>query len=183
MNVIGFDDAPFERTHRGDVPLVGIVCSRTRIDGILVDAIRRDGANSTTTMAKMIRGSQFLDHVRCVFLQGIAVGGFNVVDMHALHAELGIPVIAIARKLPNWPMMKKALFARVGNAERKWKLIEKAGPMDQVRGVWIQRAGITVERAREVLAATTLHGNLPEPLRVAHLMAGAMVTGISHGGA
>jgi hypothetical protein len=31
-NVIGFDDAPFAREHRGDVSLVGVVCSRTRID-------------------------------------------------------------------------------------------------------------------------------------------------------
>jgi hypothetical protein len=183
MNVIGFDDAPFERHHRGNVPLVGVVCARTRVDGILVGAIRRDGANSTRTMAAMIRRSQFAAHVRAVFLQGIAVGGFNVVDMNALHDELGIPVIAIARRLPNWPSMKRALHARVGNAEKKWKLIERAGPMEAVRGVFIQRAGITLDRARDVLAATTLHGNLPEPLRLAHLIAGAMVTGTSRGGA
>jgi endonuclease V-like protein UPF0215 family len=183
VNVIGFDDAPFERLHRGDVPLVGVVCSRTRIDGILVGKIRRDGANSTREMAAMIRRSQFAAHVRAVLLQGIAVGGFNVVDIHALHAELGIPIIATARRLPDYPSMKKALFARVPGAAKKWALIEAAGPMDQVRDIYVQRAGITIERARDVLAATTLHGNLPEPLRVAHLIAGAMVTGVSRGGA
>jgi endonuclease V-like protein UPF0215 family len=183
VNVIGFDDAPFTHEHRGDVPLVGVVCARTRVDGILVGKIRRDGANSSAVMAAMIRRSQFASHVRAVFLQGIAVGGFNVVDVAALHDQLRIPVIAIARKLPDWPSMKKALFARVPGAKRKWRLIERAGPMDHVRGIWIQRAGITLERARDVLAATTLHGNLPEPLRVAHLIAGAMVTGTSRGGA
>jgi endonuclease V-like protein UPF0215 family len=182
-NVIGFDDAPFERTHKGDVPLVGIVCSRTRIDGIVVSKIRRDGANSTRSMIQMITGSQFKQHVRAVLLQGIAVGGFNVVDVHALHDALGVPVIAIARKLPDYPSMKKALFARVPGAKRKWKLIEDAGPMEQMRGVYVQRIGITYEHARELMAATTLHGNLPEPLRVAHLFAGAMVTGVSRGGA
>ena len=34
-NVIGFDDAPFERTHRGDVLLIGAVFSRTRLDGVV----------------------------------------------------------------------------------------------------------------------------------------------------
>lgn len=182
-NVIGFDDAPFEREHKGDVPLVGVVCSRTRIDGILVSKIRRDGANATRTMIEMIETSQFRSHVRAVLLQGIAVGGFNVVDVHALHDALGLPVIAIARKLPDFASMKKALFSRVPGAERKWKLIESAGTMERVREVWIQRVGITVDHARELLAATTLHGNLPEPLRVAHLFAGAMVTGRSRGGA
>ena len=35
--------------------------------------------------------------------------------------------------------------------------------------------------AEQVLATTTLHGNLPEPLRVAHLIAGGVTTGTSRG--
>lgn len=182
-NVIGFDDAPFERDHRGDVPLVGVVCARTRVDGLLVSKIRRDGANATRAMVAMIEGSQFREHVRAILLQGIAVGGFNVVDVHALHAALGLPVIAITRKQPDFEGMKRALFGRVPGALRKWRLIERAGELDPMRGVLVQRVGITREHAREVLAATTLHGNLPEPLRIAHLVAGAMVTGRSRGGA
>lgn len=182
-NVIGFDDAPFERGHRGDVPLVGVVCARTRIDGILVSKIRRDGANATRAMVAMVEGSQFRAHVQAVLLQGIAVGGFNVVDVHALHEALGVPVIAIARKEPDREAMRRALFTRVPGAARKWRLLEQAGTMEPLRGVWVQRVGITRDHAREVLVATTLHGNLPEPLRVAHLFAGAMVTGRSRGGA
>jgi hypothetical protein len=182
-NVIGFDDAPFDRDHRGDVPLVGVVCARTRVDGFLVGKIRRDGANATRTMIDMLEGSQFRKHVRAVLLQGIAVGGFNVVDVHALHEALKIPVIAIARRLPDYEGMHKALSTRVPGAARKWKLIQNAGTMEPMRSVYVQRVGITREHAREVLAATTLHGNLPEPLRIAHLVAGAMVTGRSRGGA
>jgi endonuclease V-like protein UPF0215 family len=55
--------------------------------------------------------------------------------------------------------------------------------MTPARGVWIQHVGISLDHAREVMAATTLHGNLPEPLRLAHLVAGAIVTGRSRGGA
>jgi hypothetical protein len=182
-NVIGFDDAPFAREHRGDVPLVGIVCSRTRVDGVLVGKVRRDGANAARAMIDMIRGSQFQAHVQAVLLQGIAVGGFNVVDVRALHEALRIPVLAIARRPPDFASMRRALLARVPGAERKWALIQAAGPLDPIRGVFVQRVGITVDHARELLAATTLHGNLPEPLRVAHLVAGAIVTGRSHGGA
>ncbi len=180
-NVIGFDDAPFARDHRGDVLLVGVVCSRTRIDGIVSTRVRRDGANSTRAMIDVIRRSQFVEHVQAVLLQGIAVAGFNVVDVHALHEELEVPVLAITRRPPDFAAIKRALFARVGNAERKWNLIERAGPLDSIRGVLVQRVGITIDHAREVLAATTLHGNLPEPLRVAHLIAGGVTTGASRG--
>jgi endonuclease V-like protein UPF0215 family len=35
--------------------------------------------------------------------------------------------------------------------------------------------------AAALLAATTLHGNVPEPLRLAHLIAGGVTTGESRG--
>jgi endonuclease V-like protein UPF0215 family len=38
-----------------------------------------------------------------------------------------------------------------------------------------------MEEARRIVAATTLHGNIPEPLRLAHLIAGGIVTGKSRG--
>ena len=180
-NVIGFDDAPFERAHRGDVPLVGVVCARTRVDGVLVSKVRRDGANSTSAMIAMIQGSQFRAQVQAVLLQGIAVAGFNVVVLHALHEALGLTLIVVARRSPDLASIRRAILGRVPGGARKWRLVEQAGAMEPLRQVWVQRVGISLDHTREVLAATTLHGNLPEPLRMAHLIAGAMVTGRSRG--
>lgn len=47
--------------------------------------------------------------------------------------------------------------------------------------LWVQRVGLSLEEARRVVAATTLHGNIPEPLRLAHLIAGGVTTGRSRG--
>ncbi len=179
-NVIGFDDAPFSREHRGDVRLVGIVCSRTRPDGVLSDRVRRDGRNATEVMIRMIERGPFARHVRAVFLQGIAVAGFNVVDVMELHHRLRIPIIAVARREPDYVELRKALFHRPG-AERKWVLIQQAGPLERVRGVWVQRVGATLAEVRDLLQKTTLHGNLPEVLRLAHLVAGGVTTGVSRG--
>ena len=98
---------------------------------------------------------------------------------------------------------------RVAGAPRKWRLIEQAGPMEQLgtsarserrdalrdtrRGasptgirtltprLWVQRVGLSISAARALVADTTLHGNIPEPLRVAHLIAGGITTGKSRG--
>lgn len=180
-NVVGFDDAPFAHDHRGDVRLIGAVCSRTRLDGVLSGKVRRDGANSTARMIELVAESHFAEHIRAVFLQGIAVAGFNVVDVHHLHDALGVPVIAVARRLPDVEGMRRALFSRVRGAERKWRLLERTGTMEKIRGVWIQRVGIERDAVAELLAATTLHGNLPEALRLAHLIAGGVTTGESRG--
>ena len=180
-NVIGFDDAPFARAHRGDVRLVGIVCSRTRLDGVLSSAVRRDGRNSTDKMIELVRGSAFARHVQAVLLQGIAVAGFNVVDVHALHEALGRPVLVVARRAPNLAKIRRTLEESVPGGARKWRLIERLGEMEPLRGVYVQRVGLDRAQARNLLAATTLHGNLPEPLRLAHLIAGGVTTGHSRG--
>ena len=171
-HVIGFDDAPFARSHRGDVPIVGAMFAGTRLDGIVVGKIRRDGRNATDEIKRLLRS-----HVQAVMLQGIAMAGFNVVDIFAL----GVPAIVVARKQPNLEKIQRALRTRVPGGARKWKLIERAGPMEPAGPVWMQRAGIDAPAARALIARLSVCGNVPEPLRVAHLFAGALATGSSRG--
>jgi endonuclease V-like protein UPF0215 family len=178
-NVVGFDDGPFVRASK-TVLLVGAICARTRLDGVVAGRVRRDGTDATARMAALIHGSRFDGHVRAVVLNGIAVGGFNVVDIHALAEALARPVLVVARRLPRMEKIRTALEALRGGA-RKWAIIERAGAMEPVRGLYVQRAGLTLAEARDLLEATTLHGNLPEPLRLAHLIAGGVVAGASHG--
>lgn len=179
-NVVGFDDAPFPHEHRGDVLLVGTVCARTRLDGVVSDRVRRDGANATERMVACLERSQFRRQIRLVLLQGIAVAGFNVIDTQALHVALAVPVLVVARRRPKLEALREAVL-KVPGGERKWALIEGAGPMEAVGGVFVQRRGLSLEEASATLSATTLHGNLPEALRLAHLIAGGVTTGASRG--
>lgn len=179
-NVVGFDDGPFLYQHRGDVRLVGVICARTRLDGIVSGFVRRDGRNATDRMTELVAGSQFRSCVRAVLLQGITVAGFNVVDVRGLSERLAVPVVVVTRKKPRLNLIREAVF-RTRGAARKWQLIEQAGEMEPCDGIWIQRVGISYESAGAMLRATTLHGNLPEPLRLAHLIAGSITTGVSHG--
>jgi endonuclease V-like protein UPF0215 family len=162
------------------VLLVGAVCARTRLDGVVTGRVRQDGWNATARMAALVSGSPFADHVRAVLLNGIAVGGFNVVDIHGLAATLRRPVLVIARRRPRLEKIRRAL-ERLPRGERRWRLIEAAGPMEPLAGLWVQRAGLSAIQARDLIAATTLHGKLPEPLRLAHIIAGGLTTGVSRG--
>jgi endonuclease V-like protein UPF0215 family len=199
MNVLGFDDGPFPRSHRGDVPLVGALCADTRLDAVLAGKVRRDGRNATRAMVELARRSGLADGLGAVMLQGIAVAGFNVVDIAELSRAVDAPVLVVARKRPNLRSIRAALFGdgprpRVAGAARKWALIEQAGPMElleipprgsglkgQPQRLWIQRARLSTAEARRLVVATTLHGQLPEPIRLAHLIAGGLTTGRSRG--
>lgn len=182
-NVVGIDDAPFERAHRGDVPIVGAVLTRTRLDGVLIDRVRRDGANATDRVAHMIGSSPFYEHVQAVLLDGIALAGFNVVDLAALERALDRPVLAVARKEPDLRAIERALKTRVPGGDRKWRAIVRAGPMEPLEGVWVQRAGLSLASAAQIVRDGRANGLLPEALRIAHLIAGAIERGVSHGGA
>lgn len=173
-HVIGIDDAPFEPSHRGDVLIVGSLFCDGRMDGVVHSRVRRDGVNSTTRIAAMVMESRYYQQLQLVMLQGIALAGFNVVDIHALNRLLELPVLVVMRRKPDMGSIRKALMHRLPGGQRKWRLIEKAGPVEPLKSLFVQRAGISLAQAEGVVAELTMRGHLPEPLRCAHLIAGGM---------
>jgi uncharacterized protein len=161
------------------VPVFGAVFAGARLEGVLSTRVRRDGVNATARIAEMIAGSRFGTHVQALLLQGIAFAGFNVVDLHRLHAEIGLPVLAVARRAPDLDAIRRALLERVPGGARKWRLIERTGPMEPLAGLYVQRCGLDASQAEALLGGLQVNGRLPEPLRTAHLMAGGVATGES----
>jgi len=178
-HVVGFDDAPFARSHRGDVLVVGAVFAGNRLDGVISTKVRRDGANATQRLIDCLTGSKYFDQLQAILLQGIAFAGFNVVDLQRLHEATGLPVLVVARYRPDMHAIRKALLEKVPGGARKWRLIEAAGPMEPMNALYVQRCGITAENAEKLLASMQQNSQLPEPLRVAHMIAGGVTTGES----
>jgi endonuclease V-like protein UPF0215 family len=178
-HLIGFDDGPFDRAHRGDVLVVGAVYSMHRLEGVLSGRVRRDGRNATSVLVELCTRSRFAPQLQLVLLQGIALAGFNVVDIHELHERTGLPVLVVARRRPDLGAIERALRAHVRGGVRKWRLIERAGPMERCGSVWVQRVGLAAHEAAAVLLATATGGHLPEPLRTAHIIAGGVARGES----
>ncbi len=170
-HVIAFDDCAFDREVRGDVGLIGAVMAGPRLDGVVSGRVRRDGANSSSVMAKMIFESRFVEHLQLIMLQGIAVAGFNVVDVFELHAVTDLPILVVARKEPDLNAIRDTLTLRIRGGIRKWHIIERLGAMERARGVWVQRVGLARDEADTILERHAVNGNYPEPLRVAHLIA------------
>ena len=178
-HVVGFDDAPFDSDHRGDVLVVGVVYAGARLDGVLSCKVRRDGANSTRALVECVLRARFYAQLHAVLLQGIALAGFNVVDLPALRAGLERPVLVVCRKKPDLDAIRRALLGRVRGGSRKWKLIERAGPMEPMGRVYVQRAGLSPADARALLQRLSIHSAVPEPLRTAHLIAAGVTLGES----
>lgn len=180
-NVIGFDDAPFLQDQVGRVKVVGAVFAGLRFDGMLVGEVEKDGFDSASRLSKMVGESKFWEHAQLLMLQGISLAGFNVVDVFALYEKLRLPVLVISRREPDLAAVKQALFDQVSDGREKWAVIEKLGLMEAVQEVFVQRVGLTLEEAEDVISRFAVHGNIPEPIRTAHLIAGALMGGESRG--
>jgi endonuclease V-like protein UPF0215 family len=180
-NIIGFDDGPFAFDQVGAVPVVGTVFTSLQLTGVIIGQVEKDGTDATDQIVKLVAGSKFIEHVQLVMLQGITLAGFNVVDVFRLHEQLGLPVLIVSRRLPDMAAIQAALLTQIPHGEQKWQLIKRLGPMEPAGRVYIQRVGLSSEEAAAVVERFAVHGHLPEPLRIAHLIAGAVAEGQSRG--
>ena len=173
-HVVGFDDGPFRSDHRGDVDVIGAVFSGQRLEGVLRTRVRRDGVNATDRIVETVEQSRFREHLQLILLQGIAVAGFNVIDIQAVNKRLGIPVLVVSRHRPDLPAVREALLGSVPGGKRKWTLVERAGLPQKIGDLWIQCAGCTCGVAALLVKRLAVHSHIPEPLRTAHLIAGGI---------
>lgn len=175
VRTIGFDDSPYTRND-GRVPLVGVhMRGATRVEGILSTDVARDGDDSTNRVARCIVDAG-LRGVKALLLDGASFAGFNVVDLEGLHQETGIPCLAFTKGVPDLAAMKAAL-RNVPGPEGKWALLVKRRIVTlptETTPISVSFAGMDERAAVEVLARTTLRGLVPEPLRIAHMVAAHM---------
>ncbi|MFH0890032.1 MAG: DUF99 family protein [Candidatus Aenigmatarchaeota archaeon] len=184
IRIVGWDDAPFDKKDR-EVRIFGAIFrGGTWFDGLLSTTITVDGDDSTEKITAMINKTRHMNQLRIIMLDGITFGGFNVVDIAELNEKTGKAVIAISRRKPNFRNIKKAL-ENVDNGAGKWALIKKAGRPIRCRvknrDIYYQASGINRKDAENVIKLSSTRSLIPEPLRVAHIIASGVVKGESYG--
>lgn len=180
IRVIGIDDSPFNKFKDKKVLVVGVVMrGGLFVDGILSTKVSVDGNDSTKKLIEMINKCKFKPQLQCIFLNGIAVAGFNVIDVQEMNKKTNLPVIIIIRKKPDIENIKRTLIKI--KKKQKIKLIEKAGSVIQVNDIYVQLTGIDFDNAKKILKVVCTRSLIPEPLRLAHLIAQGVVLGESRG--
>ena len=175
IRVLGIDDGKFIPHTQGNALVIGVVFRGGRsLDGVMHTTIAIDGLDATEKLTAMINGSPHKNQLRLVMLNGMTFGGFNLVDIRKLYINTGLPVITITQDKPDLDAMHDAL-KHLPDTELRWQIVLNAGIIHEVtnKGVklYIGIVGITLKDSLSVLDATSTRSSLPEPLRVAHLIA------------
>lgn len=178
LRVLGVDDAPFARRPGSRVPICGVVCADTRFEGMLWGHTRRDGWRATDALIALVTGSKFRDQIDVMLLDGIALGGFNVVDLPRLHEAVGVPCAAVMRRHPDMDAVHAAI-ARLPQPTRRVAVLARAGAIHAEAPFVFQVAGCDAATMARALRVATREGHVPEALRMAHLIGSAVMRGES----
>jgi endonuclease V-like protein UPF0215 family len=180
IRLIGIDDAPFNKIKKGSVLVIATFFrGGSLLEGILSTKVKVDGNDSTKKLIMMINNSKFKPQIQAILLNGIALGGFNIINIQKLNKKTKIPVIVVIRDYPDFKKIKSALIKI--KKEKKYKLIENAGSVIKIGKIFVQLAGIKLQDAKEILKISCTRSFIPEPIRISHIIASGIIDGESRG--
>jgi len=181
FHVLGIDDAPFDKRQPEPVRIVAVLMEgNDLVEGMAVTEFPVDGSDATEFLAKWVKTMRWESALHAVVLGGITLAGLGLVDIEDLAERLGVPVLAVTRRATGKSRVGEALVA-AGLADRQ-PIVDRSPAAIRVRpGLYMAFAGADQEHAIALIESTLHKSRMPEPLRLAHLIASALVSGQSRG--
>ena len=184
VRVLAFDDGPFKFTDK-KAPLVGVLTRLPNyMEAVIVGSITVDGTDANDAIAKLVQASRYKEQITLILFDGAAVGGFNVIDIDRLCVETRIPCATVTRDKPDMRAVEKALRENFDDWKDRLAVLKRRKPRKVDTGhnpIYVDCAGIEFDDAVQLIKKSLVRGAIPEPLRVAHLIATAMARGESRG--
>ena len=180
-HVLGIDDGPFNVHDGGETPIVGVMSEGADVvEAVAVTRFPIDGDEVTAFLATWVTSLRLHPGLQAIVLGGITIAGLGIVDLAALAERTGVPTIAVSRRDPRGHRVADAL--RAAGLDARLAVIEHTPPaFASPNGLYVACAGTTPEVAVALVGACLGKANIPEPLRLAHLIARAIAVGESRG--
>lgn len=182
---LGIDEGPF--TFDEDEVVVAGVLTRgaSNVEAVVTDRVKIDGWDATDTVIAMARRLPGTGAER-ILIDGITLGGMNLVHLQTVADEMKVPVFGITRRQPGPAGLESAAERAVDPPRRKRDLPEHPPVEVRLGGatLYVQAAGtdgeaLGPERSADLLRPAMAQARVPEPLRLAHHIATAIVRGVS----
>ena len=159
--------------------LAGVVMrSDFVIDGVAIGKTSIGGDDATSSIASLFRKFRRND-VNLILVSGAILSPYNIIDVDLLSKKTKLPVIcltyketagiegSIRRHFPNEAGKKLEAYAKLG---------KRVGVrLHTGHRVYVRTAGMEFDSSQTVLDQFTLQGSIPEPIRVAKLLARALL--------
>ena len=159
--------------------LAGVVMRRDLVvDGVGISKSTIRGDDSTQNIISMYRKMHRND-INCIFLGGMIISMFNIIDGTKIHQSTGLPVIAITfnRSSGIVHTIKKVFPNEWQSKLQQYQNLGERQPIKLRTGksVFVRQWGLSPLNSIIILNHFTLQGSIPEPIRVAKLIARASI--------
>ncbi len=158
--------------------LAGVVMRRDMVvDGVAIGRTSVGGDDATSSIVALYRRLRRND-VNLVMVSGAVLSLYNIVDVDGLSRRVRVPVVCLTYKETRG--IEDAIRRHFpGSSEEKLAAYRALGARKRVRlasghDVFVRTAGVGDAEAASVLDAFSLQGSVPEPVRVARLLARAV---------
>ena len=147
------------------------------VDGFAFGRTTVGGDDATSGVTALYRRFERND-INVVLVSGCIISKYNVLDVDGLSSRVGRPIVCLTYRETSG--IRKAIIVRFPRNEAQIKLAayERLGarealPLATGHTVYVRLAGLSLREARSLVGAFTLQGSLPEPVRLAGLLARA----------
>lgn len=184
IRIIALDDGYFEKFKQKHCLVIGVIYRGAEfIDGLISFRVKVDGWDATQKLINAVNKSKHKNQLSLIMINGIALGGLNLIDVEKINKKTKLPVLIVSRKKPR-PNLIKKILQQIGQ-EKKARLIDKAGKIREFKingkKIYFQIKGLDEAKVRAILKMTIKRSLIPEPLRVAHLIASGITLGENRG--
>lgn len=127
----------------------------------------------------MICNSIHFKQLKVIMTRGVTIAGFNYLDLALLSEKTALPIISIVDREPDMDKISAAL-QNLPNGDKRLEIIKKNGLPKPILSspdegpIFIQSFGITEDEVIRIVQNATVTGRIPEPIRVARLIAVAL---------
>jgi uncharacterized protein len=174
---IGIDDGPFlpRRLGGSKAPLVIVQLNGPHLVEARAAWISVDGLDATFAASRMLRSLPVRSSP--VLLAAATFAGFNIIDPRVLERKFRTPTIVVIGSRPNNRAVKRALVKHFPDWKKRWRVLSSLGPLHQVRTfhregpIFYEAFGCADGEAKKILREWAYVSRIPEPLRVAGLVA------------
>ncbi len=175
LRIVGVDDGAFpaRKNSKHHALLAAVLFQNSRILAVRVDRIQVDGRDANRVLTTILKTLRF----DAVMLSGISFGGFNIVDIAELVRSTHKPVIAVIGGRPDNAAVRRALRKHFSDWRERWEMVQNAGrlytfkPLPQEPKLYFEVKGASPSFAKKAIALTATVSRLPEPIRVAGILA------------
>ena len=183
LRTVGIDDGYFPpsfKEGRLATLMVGVLCENIYPIDLGIKVVKVDGLDATSRAISVVKElSKKWGEIKAIFLDGVTFAGFNIINPSLMHDVLGYPIVTVFKHSLDLQKIRKALMNNFSDCRERYSIIKDVYEVSkEVRTGWrklrISSYGLDPYVIAEIITDLQLTSPLPEPLRLADLIASGL---------